>query len=493
METPYDLLRAVNSAFSHRSRFRPTVFWVEDIPEWDAFLADECLANFSGFSGKGQGGGDLLASGPRAFRVERFGRDIGLVYADTPGTASCEWHGDGGAVMKLLSSGNASGSGGDGGGSSSNADSKDAATEAKSSAQPVLLLRHEKQGVPPLVTPVWTPTERLFDEAAVFARHKNSVAAVSPDLDLEAAREAIAWRFDVTQSGLFGVRATAAASPCGAGHVAVLSKAGHPDLSTVLLAGPLDEERFWTALAPPKSEALPTQLRATGQPSAVTVIRNTGRDRRLAGTSSKRSSGSARGKEAKRPVAEDDDAARGDSGSGGDDYDSGESWEVDSILQHRVRGGQLEFRLRWKGFPVSQATWEPSTSIKTREVIDGYKLLVRARMLSAVIVSLIAWLRVTVCAACCAAPASHGTYASTSGSPGCRGSRGLFVLFVPATSSSTLSSGFGCEGQRCALERTRQKAFRDRCASRLKRTSHQTQQARRCYGGRCSFQRPWQR
>lgn len=35
-----------------------------------------------------------------------------------------------------------------------------------------------------------------------------------------------------------------------------------------------------------------------------------------------------------------------------------DEWDVESILQHRVRGGKLEFLTKWEGFDTSQATWE---------------------------------------------------------------------------------------------------------------------------------------
>ena len=35
-----------------------------------------------------------------------------------------------------------------------------------------------------------------------------------------------------------------------------------------------------------------------------------------------------------------------------------DEWDVDIILQHRVRDGKLEFLTMWEGFDTTQATWE---------------------------------------------------------------------------------------------------------------------------------------
>lgn len=38
--------------------------------------------------------------------------------------------------------------------------------------------------------------------------------------------------------------------------------------------------------------------------------------------------------------------------------------QVDSIIDRRVRRGRVEYRVRWKGFPPDQDSWEPFTSLK---------------------------------------------------------------------------------------------------------------------------------
>jgi hypothetical protein len=44
--------------------------------------------------------------------------------------------------------------------------------------------------------------------------------------------------------------------------------------------------------------------------------------------------------------------------------DEGEEFEVASILKHRTaRGKKLEYLIRWKGFDVSDDTWEPEANL----------------------------------------------------------------------------------------------------------------------------------
>ncbi|KAI1317349.1 hypothetical protein EDD11_008529 [Mortierella claussenii] len=49
-----------------------------------------------------------------------------------------------------------------------------------------------------------------------------------------------------------------------------------------------------------------------------------------------------------------------------DDHDDQEDeYEVEAILDHRTRGDKTKYRLKWAGYPISQATWE------TEEALHG--------------------------------------------------------------------------------------------------------------------------
>ena len=43
---------------------------------------------------------------------------------------------------------------------------------------------------------------------------------------------------------------------------------------------------------------------------------------------------------------------------------TGEEYEVDQILDSRYRRRQLQYLVLWKGYPISDATWEPITHLQ---------------------------------------------------------------------------------------------------------------------------------
>ena len=49
--------------------------------------------------------------------------------------------------------------------------------------------------------------------------------------------------------------------------------------------------------------------------------------------------------------------------------DNAEEFEVESILRHRTTRGRLEFLVSWKGYPLSEATWEPRSHLKHAQTI----------------------------------------------------------------------------------------------------------------------------
>jgi hypothetical protein len=52
-----------------------------------------------------------------------------------------------------------------------------------------------------------------------------------------------------------------------------------------------------------------------------------------------------------------------------------EEYEVEAIIGHRRRGRGHQFKIRWKDYPISEATWEPESNIKNAEdVLSNYKL-----------------------------------------------------------------------------------------------------------------------
>lgn len=49
-----------------------------------------------------------------------------------------------------------------------------------------------------------------------------------------------------------------------------------------------------------------------------------------------------------------------------------ETYEVERIIEHRVSEGNMEYRIRWKGYTAKEDTWEPEDHIDTPECIQEY-------------------------------------------------------------------------------------------------------------------------
>ena len=52
-----------------------------------------------------------------------------------------------------------------------------------------------------------------------------------------------------------------------------------------------------------------------------------------------------------------------------------EVYEVESILKHRRRGRAYQYYVKWRGYPISDASWEPEDSFSTDgDLLSQYKL-----------------------------------------------------------------------------------------------------------------------
>jgi len=51
-----------------------------------------------------------------------------------------------------------------------------------------------------------------------------------------------------------------------------------------------------------------------------------------------------------------------------------EEWEVERIIGHRKRGRGYQYHVLWKGYPITEATWEPETVFEhAQEMLQPYK------------------------------------------------------------------------------------------------------------------------
>ena len=51
---------------------------------------------------------------------------------------------------------------------------------------------------------------------------------------------------------------------------------------------------------------------------------------------------------------------------------SEEEYEVEKILQHRVVNGVTKYKLKWKGYPMSECTWEDESNLDCPDLLQDY-------------------------------------------------------------------------------------------------------------------------
>ena len=56
------------------------------------------------------------------------------------------------------------------------------------------------------------------------------------------------------------------------------------------------------------------------------------------------------------------------------DHEGQEVYNVEAILKHRKRGRGYQYFVKWEGYPITEALWEPESSFSNDgDVLDQYK------------------------------------------------------------------------------------------------------------------------
>jgi Chromo (CHRromatin Organisation MOdifier) domain len=56
-----------------------------------------------------------------------------------------------------------------------------------------------------------------------------------------------------------------------------------------------------------------------------------------------------------------------------DILDGEEVYNVETILKHRKRGRSYQYLIKWEGYPISEASWEPETAFSDGDLLSTYK------------------------------------------------------------------------------------------------------------------------
>lgn len=70
---------------------------------------------------------------------------------------------------------------------------------------------------------------------------------------------------------------------------------------------------------------------------------------------------------------------KGRSGSDGGSGEEEEEYTVEKILEKRMKGGKVEYLIKWEGYPDSENTWEPQDNLDCPDIINGFEAKTKAK------------------------------------------------------------------------------------------------------------------
>src|SRR3981081_2450727 len=56
-----------------------------------------------------------------------------------------------------------------------------------------------------------------------------------------------------------------------------------------------------------------------------------------------------------------------------------EGYEIDYIIKHEERDGQMYYYIKWKGYDIDESTWEPEENINDIATVERYFRLLMAK------------------------------------------------------------------------------------------------------------------
>ncbi|XP_034249602.1 chromobox protein homolog 3 isoform X2 [Thrips palmi] len=112
--------------------------------------------------------------------------------------------------------------------------------------------------------------------------------------------------------------------------------------------------------------------KARSAPTEATEVEQEEAETPTGATPTKRTASKAEKKEIEPANANGSSSASAAADADDSDSDGPESFEVESILDSRVRHGKQQFKIRWKGYGPADDTWEDEENVDSPDLIAAF-------------------------------------------------------------------------------------------------------------------------